>query len=144
MRRILVASDFSKVSRKAFATAVAWAKRNGAALTIVHVTTPFLPFTSDEYVAPETLEQLDAQSRRWIKRHLTALVDKARRAGVRAVGVTANGDAAEQIVRLARSKHADLLIVGTHGRTGLEKFFVGSVAARIVATAPCPVVTVRG
>lgn len=144
MRKILVASDFSKVSRKAFATAVAWAKRNGAALTIVHVTTPFVPFMPDQYLAPETLERLDKQSRGWIKRHLTALVEKARRAGVRAVGVTAEGSAAEQIVRLARSKHADLLIIGTHGRTGIEKFFVGSVAARIVATASCPVVTVRG
>jgi nucleotide-binding universal stress UspA family protein len=143
MRRIVVASDFSKASRKAFATAVAWAKRNGAALTIVHVTTPFLPFMPDQYVSPDTLKRLDEQSHRWIKQRLSKLIDTAKRAGVRATGVTADGNAAEQVVRIARAKHADLLVVGTHGRTGLEKFFVGSVAARIVATAPCPVVTVR-
>jgi nucleotide-binding universal stress UspA family protein len=47
-------------------------------------------------------------------------------------------------VRAARSKRADVLVLGTHGRTGLPRFFLGSVAARVLATAPCPVLTVRG
>jgi len=72
------------------------------------------------------------------------LTQKTRKAGVRAAGLTMEGDPARQIVRAARSKRADLVVLGTHGRTGLARFIVGSLAARVVATAPCPVVTVRG
>jgi nucleotide-binding universal stress UspA family protein len=144
MRRILFASDFSKASRKAFATAVKVAKTNGATLTIVHAFPPLLPLAPDQYIGPETWQQIDAQERRWAARQLAALIQKAKRSGVRAVGITLEGNPAEQINRIARRKRADLLVVGTHGRTGLAKFFLGSVANRVVATAPCPVLTVRG
>jgi len=50
----------------------------------------------------------------------------------------------ERIVRAARSKRAGLIVIGTHGRTGLSRVFVGSVAERVVRLAPCPVLTVRG
>jgi nucleotide-binding universal stress UspA family protein len=55
-----------------------------------------------------------------------------------------DGTAHERIVRAARSKRADLIVIGTHGRTGLARLFLGSVAGRVVATATCPVMTVRG
>ena len=55
-----------------------------------------------------------------------------------------DGVAHEQIARAAKSKKADLIVIDTHGRTGLAKFFLGSVASRVVAAAPCPVLTVRG
>jgi len=55
---------------------------------------------------------------------------------------TSDADAAEALALHAR--YADLLVIGTHGRTGLAKFFLGSVATRLVASAPCPVLTVRG
>ena len=48
------------------------------------------------------------------------------------------------IVRLARREAADLIVIGTHGRSGLGRLFMGSVAARVLATAKCPVLTVRG
>jgi nucleotide-binding universal stress UspA family protein len=144
MRRILFATDFSKASRKAFAAALTMAKRNRAALTIVHVLAPLVPITPDQYIGPETWREVDAQARRWAARELSALVRRARKAGVRAVGLAVDGQAAEQVARVARAKRADLLVIGTHGRTGLARFFVGSVASRIVATATCPVLTVRG
>jgi nucleotide-binding universal stress UspA family protein len=56
----------------------------------------------------------------------------------------ADGNPPTQIVRIAKAGRFDLLVIGTHGRTGLAKFFLGSVAARVVATASCPVLTVRG
>jgi len=49
-----------------------------------------------------------------------------------------------QIVRAAKSKKADLIVIGTHGRTGFAKFFLGSVDSRVVTAAPCPVLTVCG
>jgi nucleotide-binding universal stress UspA family protein len=54
------------------------------------------------------------------------------------------GVAHEQIVRAARGGKADMVVMGTHGRTGMSKFFLGSVAGRVVSLASCPVLTVRG
>jgi nucleotide-binding universal stress UspA family protein len=103
-----------------------------------------MPVVSEEYISGTTLEQIDADARRWSQQQLTKLTDKAKRAGIRAVGMMAEGEPARQIVRAARSKRADLIVVGTHGRTGFNRFLVGSIAQRVVVTAPCPVVTVRG
>lgn len=143
MRRILFASDFSKASRKAFTTAVAMAKANRAALTIVHVIVPFTPIVPEQYLSAETWEQIDNEAKRVSRQQLRRIMARARKAGIRVVGLLQEGDPAQQIIRAARSTRADLLVVGTHGRTGLAKFFVGSVASRVVATAACPVVTVR-
>jgi nucleotide-binding universal stress UspA family protein len=143
-RRILVASDFSKASQRAFATALTLAKTNRATLTILHVVVPITPIVPEQYLGAQTWERLDSQSRRWSQQQLRRLTDKAKNAGIRAVGLLLEGDPAQQIARAVRSKRADLLVVGTHGRTGLTKFFVGSIASRLVATASCPVVTVRG
>ena len=63
---------------------------------------------------------------------------------MRARPLVLEGVAHDQIARTARSKRADMVVIGTHGRTGLAKFFLGSVAARVVAQATCPVLTVRG
>lgn len=144
IRRILFASDFSKASGKAFATAVALAKPNRGALTILHVVAPFTPIMPEQYIGTQTWEQIDLQGRQSAKRELAKLAETAKKSGVRATELLVDGDPARQIVRTARSKKADLVVVGTHGRTGLTKFFLGSVAARVVATALCPVVTVRG
>jgi nucleotide-binding universal stress UspA family protein len=143
LRRILFASDFSKASGKAFTTALTMAKANRATLTILHVIVPFTPIIPEQYINTQTWEQIDSQARRWSQQQLARLTEKAKKAGVRVAGLLLEGDPAQKIARAARSKRADLLIVGTHGRTGLTKFFVGSVAGRVVATAACPVVTVR-
>ena len=144
LRRILVASDFSKPSRKAFATAVAMAKANHASMTIVHVIVPISPIVPEQYLNAQTWETIDSQTRRWSQQQLDRLTRSAKKAGVRAVALVRDGDPAREIVKIARSKRADIVVVGTNGRTGLAKFFVGSIAARVVATASCPVVTVRG
>ena len=56
----------------------------------------------------------------------------------------ADGAAHEQIARIAKTKRADLVVMGTHGRSGFAKLFLGSVAGRVVTAAPCPVLTVKG
>lgn len=144
VRRILFASDLSKASAKAFATTVALAKTSRATVTILHVVVPFMPMVPERYIGGATLEQLNTEARRWSQRRLATLTDRAKKAGIRAVGLLVEGNPAREIVRAARSKRADLVVVGTRGRTGLNKFIVGSVAQQVVATAPCPVVTVRG
>jgi nucleotide-binding universal stress UspA family protein len=143
-RRILIATDFSSASRKAFTTAVDIAKANRSTLMILHVLAPFAPIVPEQYVDTRTWDRIDKEARRWGTLQLRRLADRARKAGVRVTGLLVDGDPAQAIVRVARMRRADLLVVGTHGRTGLSKFVTGSIAARIVATATCPVVTVRG
>jgi nucleotide-binding universal stress UspA family protein len=144
-RHVLHATDFSRASARAFATAVGLARAGRAPLTIAHVLAPFVPVAAGEgFILPETYERLDASARGAARKQLDRLVAKARRAGARATGLLLDGAPHEQIVRAARSRRADVVVIGTHGRTGLTRFFLGSVAARVVALAPCPVLTVRG
>ena len=144
VRRIVCASDFSSASRKAVATAVTMAKANRAALILVHVVSPIIRLAPDQYVPSTTWEEIEIGTRAWAQEQIDRLAARAKKAGIPAAALLVEGDAAEEIVRVARSKRADLLVLGTHGRTGVSKFFLGSVAERVVATAPCPVVTVRG
>jgi nucleotide-binding universal stress UspA family protein len=144
LRRVLHATDFSRASGAAFAKAVALAKENKAELLIVHVLTPTVPMVGDGYISPKVYEDLEASTRAWGKKQLDALVAKAVKGGARARGVLLDGIAHDQIVRAARNKRADLIVIGTHGRTGMAKLFLGSVAGRVVSAAKCPVMTVRG
>jgi len=144
LRRILFASDFSKASGKAFATAVAMAKSNRATLTVLHVLAPVTPIAPDQYIGPETWQQIAVEAKRWTERKLGELKLKAKKAGVRISVLVDNGNPSRQIVRTAKEGRYDLVVIGTHGRTGLAKFFLGSVATKVVATAPCAVMTVRG
>lgn len=144
LRRILHPTDFSSASSAAFARAVAMAKAERAQLLLVHVLAPPLPIAGEGYVSTKVYEDLEASARAYGRKRLTALETRARKAGVKAVTVLLDGVAHDQIARAARSKKADLIVIGTHGRTGLAKFFLGSVAARVLAAAPCPVLTVRG
>jgi nucleotide-binding universal stress UspA family protein len=145
IRRVLHASDFSPASRVAFARAVDMAKDNRAELLLVHVLTPVMPIMAgDGYVSPKTYEDIEASTKAAGQKGLAALVAKARKAGARVKAVMTDGLPHEQILRLARAKHADVVVLGTHGRTGLARFFLGSVANRVVAMSSVPVLTVRG
>lgn len=139
------ATDFSPASSAAFKRAVATAKADRAQLIIAHVMTPpSLAMPGEGYVSPRLYEELESSARAQAQKRLDAAVARARSAGARATGLLLEGVPHERIARAARAKKADLLVIGTHGRTGLAKFFLGSVASRLVASAPCPVLTVRG
>ncbi len=145
IRRIVHPTDFSKASAAAFAKAVELAKTNRADLVLLHVLAPPLPLMAgDAYVSPKIYENLDQSARAHASKELASRVAKAKKAGVRANAMLRDGIAHEQIVRAARSPMADMIVIGTHGRTGLAKLFLGSIAGRVVSTAKCPVMTVRG
>ncbi len=139
-RVIVHASDFSAASRPAFRRALALAREQRATLRIVHVEHPIVPLTGDGYVSPPTYGRLMEYSRAQARRRLDGLVRLAKRAGVRAIAVLREGNAWEEIVRAARG--ADLIVIGTHGRSGFARLLLGSVASRVVGTARCPVLTV--
>ena len=143
MSRILHPTDFSSASRPALAKAIELAKKNRSELVIAHVLAPSGPMV-DGYMTAQMYEQIEASARRYGKKHLDELVAKARKAGVRARGLLLDGLAHDRIVGAARAQRAEMIVIGTHGRTGLARLVLGSVASRVVSHAKCPVLTVRG
>ena len=144
IRRILHATDFSPASRAAFRRAVEMATANRAELLLAHVMSPVVIPVADGYISADVYDRIEASTRAASRKQLEALLARARKAGARARTLLLDGIAHERIVRAARANHADVIVIGTHGRTGLAKLFLGSVAARVLAVAPCPVLTVRG
>src|SRR5687767_13019264 len=144
VRRILHPTDFSPASGPAFAKALALAKDTGAELILVTVLDALPPLASEAYVSRQTYDRIAAEGRAAAQQRLDRPVTRARKAGVRARGLVLEGRTHEQILKAAKQQRADLIVMGTHGRTGLTKLLIGSVASRVVATARCPVVTVRG
>ena len=143
LRRILHPSDFSPASRPAFRKALGLAKANRAVLLVAHVLPP-LPIFPDAYIPATTYDQLARGQRAGGQKQLDRLLGRVRTAGARASGILVDvGVPAQQIVRLAKSRRADLIVMGTRGRTGLARTLLGSVAARVVALASCPVLTVH-
>jgi nucleotide-binding universal stress UspA family protein len=141
---IIHPTDFSPASRPALAQAIAAAKEQRAQLLVIHVLAIPMPIpAADGYVSPRLYDDVMKSAQADARRRLDALVSKAKKAGVRAAGLLLEGVAAEEIARAARGRRASLVVMGTHGRTGLARLFLGSVAERVVGTAPCPVMTVR-
>lgn len=123
-QRILCASDFSPASRRAFDAAVGLAKANAAELALVHVLEPPIPLREVDYASPRAYK-LVTSARAAAATQLDALVRKAKMAGVRSTGRLVDGNPRDAIPRAATRIHADLVVVGTHGRTGLDRLLPG-------------------
>jgi universal stress protein A len=141
-QRILAATDFSPASTPALEQSVKLAKRDGALLLIAHAyQEPGLVALSR---APARVyKEWDEKLREGCERKLRPLVENARKEGVEAQALLLKGFADEAIVKAAKQQGVDLIVMGTHGRRGAARLFLGSVASRVIATAPCPVMTVR-
>ena len=144
IRRVMHATDFSRASSAAFRRAMDMARASNAELLLVHVLTSAVPIVSDGYISPKIYDDMVAAARADGQKRLDGLVRKARGAGIRAKGLLLEGVPHERIAQAARSSKADMVVIGTHGRTGFAKLFLGSVASRVLAVSPCPVLTVKG
>ena len=144
MKTIVHASDFSPASRPAFKKAIELAKKDRATLEIVHVMAPIVPLPAGGYVSPKTYDEWTTAATESARKKMAGLLTQARAAGVKAKSSIVTGIPADRIVRAARTGRANLIVMGTHGRSGLSRFLLGSVASRVIATSPCPVLTVRG
>ena len=144
VRRVLHPTDFSRASSAAYRQAIDLAKANRAELLLLHVLSVPMPLAGDGYMPPKVYDDIVTGARAYGQKQLDALTRKARKAGARARGLLVEGVAHERIAQTARRSKADVLVVGTHGRTGLPRLFLGSVASRVLALSPCPVLTVRG
>ena len=142
-RRILHPTDFSKASGPAFKKALELARQERAELRLVYVIATPAVLLEDSFMTAKTWAEMTTAGRREAQRRLRPLLARAKKAHVRASAAVLEGIAFEEIVREARRRRADLIVVGTHGRTGVARFFLGSVAARVLALVRCPVLTVR-
>jgi len=143
VRRILVPVDFSDACRTVLDYGVDIARDRGAEVVLVHVVgLPVAPFDPAYGVAADPRMLLDLQSA--AERGLADLAAKAaERSGLAVRTKVLTGAPSREIVREAREGSYDLVVIGTHGRTGFRHVFLGSVAENVVRLAPCPVVTVR-
>jgi nucleotide-binding universal stress UspA family protein len=145
IRRILHATDYSKASERALQEAVDFAKQNNAEMLLVHVIQPVVPYVAGEDIgAAELYVKLEESTKQEAQRSMNKLMQRLERLGVKAKSLLLRGIPADQIVKAGRNRKADIIVIGTHGRTGLSKLFMGSVASRVISTARCPVLTVRG
>ncbi len=140
--RILVATDLTKASEPAMGRAIELARKNDAELLITHAYHPPSVAQADSFAAG-VYEEWDRTLRLCAEEKLRPIVEDANRQGVKARALLVSGPADDAICDTASEKGADLIVMGTHGRTGVSRFFLGSVASRVISTAPCPVMTVR-
>ena len=142
LKKILVPTDFSPPARNAYRYALRFGRQFGAAVTLLHVLEKVSPISglADLPVQSDYLgERLDIA-----EKNLRALSAASERGKLPRIGTTVReGNAAVQINEAARQLHTDLIVVGTHGYTGLKHLLLGSTAEEVVRSAPCPVMVVR-
>jgi nucleotide-binding universal stress UspA family protein len=142
-KRICCPIDFSEASRAAMEVAADLARRTGAELVLLHAyPIPGYTFPDGSVVAsPKMMQDLADQAQRHLEEWR---VDAEKLVGApRVTAEKAVGEPAAEILAVAAARGADLLVLGTHGRTGLEHALLGSIAERVVRRARCPVLTVR-
>lgn len=137
MQVILHPTDFSEASRPAYRLACSLAKEHDAQLIILHVVAPSAIAYGDAMT-----EMVRAGSREEIKHMFQRLHAPAPTVPVE--HVIEEGDPVATILRVAKEKKVEQIVMGTHGRTGLNRLLMGSVAENVLRHAECPVVIVRG
>jgi nucleotide-binding universal stress UspA family protein len=135
--RVVAATDFSPEADLAFSHGVAIARRLGAALTVVHA-------EPDEQAGDGPLAAIAAEAHAEAQAELEARVAAASSGGIDTDGVLRAGAPDEVIAEVARELGAELTVVGTHGHTGVKRFFLGSVAERVVKRSIDAALVVRG
>jgi nucleotide-binding universal stress UspA family protein len=140
IRRILCPTDLSDLSRRAFEHAVALARGYESEIKVVHVLEPILPgpgptfYPSWKVLNPGVREQIEGE--------MAAMTSPAAESGVSVDCSVREGGATNEILEEARTLPADMVVMGTHGRSGFERWFLGSVTEKVMRKAPCPVLTV--
>lgn len=139
LQKILTPTDFSEFSKHALHYGREFAERFGATLHLLHVIDESLAMPDPLMGSPVSdIEQRDLQ--RNAEASLASLPEVEGMDTVRAIHV---GTPFVEIVRYAKQNEIDLIVMGTHGRSGLTHALVGSTAERVVRKAPCPVLTIR-
>ena len=136
LERILLATDGSKYSKAAIEKAIEFARSYGNELKVVSIVNVHPDFFSE---APEVLDNMVEKAKKYVE----AVKEQATSAGVNTKGFVREGDTYKKIIDLARELDVHIIIIGSHGRTGLKRLLMGSVAERVIGLAPCPVLIVK-
>jgi len=136
VRTIVHPTDFSEQSQAAFGLACSLARDYGARLIVLHVVSAPTFVYGEGYLPPAEEELVTLARQQLSQIH-------APEENVRVELLLEQGDVAREILRVAQETGADLIVMGTHGRTGLSRLLMGSVAEMVMRKALCPVLTVR-
>jgi nucleotide-binding universal stress UspA family protein len=144
LRRILLPTDFSGCANHALPYAAAIARATGASVICINVVEPIVPavgYTGLAEAMPiaEMNEQLEDSA----EREMPDLMGSDELQGLDVEEVIVHGDAAAEIVRVANERKADLIVISSHGRTGIGRMIFGSTAEAVVRHAHCPVLVVK-
>jgi nucleotide-binding universal stress UspA family protein len=140
--KILHPTDFSECAQQAQEEAARLARALGGEVVLFHVSVE-APLYAEGLIGVKDVEKVYEAQRKWAEETLEARAAALREKGVASRWLLRVGIPFEEIAEAAREERADLIVMGTHGRGGLARFFLGSVADRVLRTAPCPVLTVR-
>lgn len=135
IRTIIHPTDFSENSQAAFEVACAMARDYRASLYFVHVEPPSPVFAELGAIPPVPVD------REAIERRLSEI--RSANPAVRITPMLLDGDETTEILAFAEKAHADLIVMGTHGRSGLSRLLMGSVAEEVLRRAPCPVMIIK-
>jgi nucleotide-binding universal stress UspA family protein len=141
IRHILAPTDFSDYSKQALSNAFELAQTFGATLALLHVVepSPYLGEFTPPTMGEDLLDDLEQQARAKLAR----ILPEAQQAKIEMPRSVVMGSPSLKIVETAEAEHVDLIVMATHGPTGLSHLLIGSVTERVVHTAPCPVLTIR-
>ena len=144
VRTILFPTDFSGCANYALPYAAAIARATKATIICVHVVEPIVPAVGYTGLAePLPIADISEQLEDSAERELPKLAECEECSGLNVEEVMVHGDAAAEIVRVANEREVDLIVISSHGRTGLGRILFGSTAEAVVRHASCPVLVVK-
>jgi nucleotide-binding universal stress UspA family protein len=142
-KSIVVATDGSPHSATAASEAIGIAKLNSARLTVIAVVPADIAMPTDIDFAAIQREKLADQEMQVAEKNARTVKEAAQKAGVDAQAFVMSGKPADAIMEIAKDKAADLVVVGSHGRTGLDRLLMGSVAERVIVLSSCAVLVAK-
>ena len=144
IKKILFATDFSENSKWALTYALSFAKKYDAKIFILHVIQqPSYPLGMYTEISFDAMDKFNRNVSEVTEKEMKNLCEKELGGFKNFESIIVSGTPFLEIIRTAREKEADLIVVGTHGRTGLDHALFGSTAEKVVRKAPCPVLSVR-
>lgn len=142
LERILVPIDFSEPSKNALRYAISFAKHFGAELLVEYVVEPAV-YPADLSFGQMGIPNIEKELRERGKKELRRLLEEDIGEGLMARAIIRTGKPFLEIIAVAREQNVDIIIIATHGHTGVEHIIFGSTAEKVVRKAPCPVLVVR-
>jgi nucleotide-binding universal stress UspA family protein len=142
MDKILFPTDFSEFSNNALKYAISFAREYKAKLIVLHVIENIYPYSGFSETAFPIVE-LYTDVEKYASKEMESLISNNVPKDLPVEQIITRGTPFLEIVNSAREKEVDLIVIATHGRTGLEHVFFGSTAEKVVRKAPCPVLTIR-